>query len=628
MASNTKTTASKRTDVRSRRKPPARIVQNYFLVWLDGNIDENDDDYRNSITKLREISNTVHTFTDLNECITFVTEIKTTKVFMITSGALGQAAVPMAHELPHIDAIYIFCGDKKKHQQWAQRWPKIKGVFTDMTPICEALRKATQLSDQNTISMSFVPNTDDNMSKDLNELDKSFMYTQILKEILLTIDFKPEHFMEFIEYCREQFKDNPAELQNVHKLEKEYRRSTSIWWYTYQCFLFSMLNCALRTMEVDLIIKLGFLLRDLHENITRLHSEQYPRGEGTKPFIVYRGQGLSHTDFDQLKKTKGGLLSFNNFLSTSMDRRVSLDFARNMLNQYELVGILFVMTIDPSIQSTSFANIADLGCYEAEEEILFSMHSVFRIGQMRKIDENEQLWQVDLTLTGDQDPQLHGLTQHIREETFPEAEGWYRLGGLLEKLGQPAQAQQVYNELLDQATNESEEATIYHAIGGVKNALGDYTEAVGFYEKALAINEKTLPSNHPTSYATSLECMTTWASTRALSFHQKALAIDEKTLPSNHPHLATSYNNIALVYDNMGEYSQALSFHQKALAIREKTLPSNHPSLATSYNNIALVYDHMGEYSQALSFHQKALAIEEKTLPSNHPDLATSYQQV
>ena len=117
MASSTKTTVSKRRDVRSRRKPSSRMVQNYYLVWLDGNMDENDDDYRNSISKLREISNTVHTFTDLNACITFIKETKTTKAFMITSGALGQTAVPMVHELSHIDGIYIFCGDKKKHQQ-------------------------------------------------------------------------------------------------------------------------------------------------------------------------------------------------------------------------------------------------------------------------------------------------------------------------------------------------------------------------------------------------------------------------------------------------------------------------------------------------------------------------------
>ena len=69
-------------------------------------------------------------------------------------------------------------------------------------------------------------------------------------------------------------------------------------------------------------------------------------------------------------------------------------------------------------------------------------------------------------LTGDQDPQLHALTEYIRKETFPgTTEGWYRLGELLIKLGQFDQAQQVYDTLLGQTTDKGDEAYIYHQLG-------------------------------------------------------------------------------------------------------------------------------------------------------------------
>ena len=79
----------------SRRSPNARMVQNFHLVWLDGNIDESKDDYRNSIKKLRQVVNTVNTFIDVNECIEFINGIKEEKAFMISSGALGQTTVPV-----------------------------------------------------------------------------------------------------------------------------------------------------------------------------------------------------------------------------------------------------------------------------------------------------------------------------------------------------------------------------------------------------------------------------------------------------------------------------------------------------------------------------------------------------
>jgi hypothetical protein len=39
---------------------PSRIVQNFLVVWLDGNINEDDNEYRNTITKIRKILSHYH----------------------------------------------------------------------------------------------------------------------------------------------------------------------------------------------------------------------------------------------------------------------------------------------------------------------------------------------------------------------------------------------------------------------------------------------------------------------------------------------------------------------------------------------------------------------------------------
>lgn len=616
--------ANKYTSIRSRRLLNSRIVQNFLLVWLDGNIDENNSDYQNTITKLREVINTVHRFTDVGEFVRFITDMKGKKAFIISSGALGQTVIPSVHDMAQVSTIYIFCGNKARHEQWTQQWPKIKGVFTEIKPICTALRKAVQECDQNTISMSFMTTNHDIKNQNLDQLDQSFMYTQILKEILITIDFESQHFIEFINYCRDQFDGNPAELKNVDKLEREYRLHTPIWWYTYHCFLYSMLNCALRTMEVDIIIKAGFFIRDLHRHIARLHSEQ----NHAASFVVYRGQGLSQTDFDQLMKTIGGLLSFNNFLSTSKNRQVSLKFAHDTMKTYDLLGILFVITIDPSIPSTPFASVRDVGYYQAEEEILFSMHSVFRIGQIKKLDKNDRLWQVDLIMTSDNDPQLHALTERIQEDTLPDQKGWYRLGELLIQLGQFDKAQQVYDALLDQTFDQGQIAYLYDRIGWIKYNRGEYIEAITCYKQAIEIYQTRCSNDHGLASCYS-SMSTAYGRTgeyyEALLCNEKALEIYQKILFSNHPTLATCYNNIGFVYEEMGEYPKALSSHEKAFDIYQKVLPPNHPQLANSYNNLGKVWAKMRDYQKALSSHGKALQIYQKTLPPNHPDLAVCY---
>jgi len=69
-------------------------------------------------------------------------------------------------------------------------------------------------------------------------------------------------------------------------------------------------------------------------------------------------------------------------------------------------------------------------------------------------------------------------------------------------------------------------------------------------------------------------------------------------LGKEHPDTASTYNGIAGVYSNQGEYSKALEWYEKALAIYEKVLGKEHPNTVSTYNSIALVYHYQGEYSK------------------------------
>ena len=48
--------------------------------------------------------------------------------------------------------------------------------------------------------------------------------------------------------------------------------------------------------------------------------------------------------------------------------------------------------------------------------------------------------------------------------------------------------------------------------------------------------------------------------------------IIEKVLGENHPNTAASYNNLALVYKNEGEYKKAKELYLKSLNIRKRVL--------------------------------------------------------
>lgn len=609
------------------------MIQNILLIWLDGNIDKNSDDCQTMMTQLRRAVNTIEIFTDGEGCIQFLEEIPDEKACVIISGHLGQRVVPRLHDLAQIDSILIFCANRKYHEKWSKDWSKIKGVFTEIQPMYDALKQAADQCEQNAISMSIM-NTDDDLSKkNLDELDPSFMYTMIMKEIFLAINFEQQHIDEFIQHCRKALVDNASEMKNVEQLAVKYKEHTPIWWYTCECFLYPMLNRALRMMDVDVMIKLGFFISDLHRQIQELHRKQLDNHDSNQHITVYRGQGMEKEAFKKLAASTGGILAFNCFLSTSKNREVSLGFAKNALANSKTMGILFVMAVNSAAPDTFFASVTDVGYFGgAEGEVLFSMHTVFRIGQITPLDGTSRLFQVELTLSSDKDTDLCQLIDRVREETFPDKEGWFRLGLVSEKMNQFAKAQQIFETLLEQATDDNTRGPIYHQLGLIKDKLGEYDQAIAYYEKSIEIEEQQTPRNYQNIAQSYNDIGWVYHAMgdhqKALSFCEKALAIRTQSCPSDHFHLASSYNRIGIVYQNIGDYSKALSSCEKALSIRQQSLPPNHPDLAASYGNIGSIYDAMGDYEQALSFYEKSLEICQQSLPPTHLDLAMSYNNI
>ncbi|CAF1408546.1 unnamed protein product [Adineta steineri] len=608
-------------------QPRRRIIQNYSLLWLGECMEEATKDYQNILIQLKTITDNVNVFKQRDLCIDYLTYApEDIKSFLVVKDTVCQQIMPLINDIPQLHGIYILSDTKILPDEFIKKWQKIKSVHTNIDDLCHELQLGIKQQYQDLIAVSFIQIDDMMSTNNLNQLEPTFMYTQIFKDILLNMEHDKQTIKQFTDYCRNNNSVSPI---IIDRFENEYQDELAIWWYTFPSNIFSMLNYGLRALNADIIITMGFFLSDLHQQIQQLYEQQII-SYGRKSFLVYRGQGLMKSDFEKLQKTKGGLMSFNNFLSTSKDKEVSLEFAQGAAENGDMVGILFIMSIDPCIKSTPFASIKEKSYFKEEDEIIFSMHTVFRVIAIKQMDNKNELYQVELKLTSDDDQQLRILTNRIREEAG--GTGWQRLGDLLLKIGQFNKAEELYNALLEQPSDEGEKQHYYNQLGSVHYNQGDYKKAIWYVEQGLEISQKTLSSNHP-YLATSYNSLAgvyhkIGEYSKALSSHEKAIEIYQKSLPSNHPNLGTSYNNIGSVYTKMGEYSKALSFYEKALEIRQKTLPSKHPSLAISYSDIGSVYNKIGEYSKALLSLKKAIEIQQKTLRSNHPNLATSYNNI
>ena len=602
------------------RAPRVRMGHSFTLIWLDSSMDPQ---VHPSLDQLRRIVNQIDLFRDVEQCVDFLGRIKESKAFMIVSENLAQSVVPLVHAMSHLESIYAWGAKEPQDEQWAHEWTKVKGSFREIDVICRMLEQDTRQCDRDAISISV-------NSSNLNRLDPSFMYTQILKEILLEQSYDPRERADFVQFYREQNAGNADELLIIDEFERDYHSHSPIWWYTRECFIYRMINSALRAEDFEVIIRMGFFLRDVHRQIQELHRSTTNHYD---PFTVYRGQGISSSEFTKIRDSDGGLLAFNSFLSTSLSERISSRFAREALCKPDSVGVLFEMTIDPSILSTSFARVAGTGFFsDAEKEILFSMHTVFRIGQIEQIQE--RVWRVKLSSANENDDlKLKRLIGRVREETQGRST-LHRLCKLLTKAAKFAKAEEVCQILIKDTSQDKPEelARLYQQLGYIKKIRNDHPQALTLYQQALEIQLQCLSSTHLDLAETHQQIGSAYDNmgkySLALPFYQKSLDIGGVQHPVNRGNLATIHNSMGAIYLHRKEYFQALESYKKALENEKKSLPSYHPNLILTYNNIGLAHRNMTNYPKALEFHYRALKICEKSPTENQPMLVNTYRNL
>lgn len=169
---------------------------------------------------------------------------------------------------------------------------------------------------------------------------------------------------------------------------------------------------------------------------------------------------------------------------------------------------------------------------------------------------------------------------------------YYNLGLIYQKLGKSILSEESLKKALHISsmlnTKEGQESTsnIYSALGNQQLQMGNLKES--------------------------------------LEFHQKAFQIRIEIFGEKNSKIASSYQQIALVYQNEGNLQKAQELFEKSLDIRLKIFGLKHPATATVMNLLGSVYEEKGLLDLAYDKKKKALEIRQETIGEEHPDFAIS----
>jgi tetratricopeptide (TPR) repeat protein len=111
---------------------------------------------------------------------------------------------------------------------------------------------------------------------------------------------------------------------------------------------------------------------------------------------------------------------------------------------------------------------------------------------------------------------------------------------------------------------------------------------------------------------------------KAEKFHGRAISILSEKGLDNDPEMAISLNNLGNLYESQKRYQEAEKAYTKALKIRERAFGRKHHTTAQTINNMAALYASMERFQDALKLHKEALEIKTELFGEKHFEIAQS----
>ncbi len=110
---------------------------------------------------------------------------------------------------------------------------------------------------------------------------------------------------------------------------------------------------------------------------------------------------------------------------------------------------------------------------------------------------------------------------------------------------------------------------------------------------------------------------------KSFTAFQRAATLRRETLGEDHPDTLAAMHNLAMAYQDAGEYDQAIPILEVTLAKRTDKLGGDHADTIESMNDLAVAYWEAGQVDRAISLYEATLLKVKAKLGDDHSDTLT-----
>jgi len=168
--------------------------------------------------------------------------------------------------------------------------------------------------------------------------------------------------------------------------------------------------------------------------------------------------------------------------------------------------------------------------------------------------------------------------------------------------------------------------------------LRKFDESERLFETSIAIQDRLTGPDHPRALElrSNYAWMQYWAAMdenlqdlavknkrleSARTIGERVLRTRERVLGADHQATATSINNLALVYQQLGMMLESEALRKRDLEITLRTLGESHPDSAVSLANFGSFLQRQRRYEEAITYLERSVKISRQVLPPDNPGL-------
>ena len=600
-------------------------LENVTLIWVETSV--KDENYiaidKTILTLLSEVNGFIIKYTDSQLCVDYIKSVHNEIIVLISCDTLAIDILPQIQRCRQLDSVFIFSPTTSviRHVNLLTEYPsKVVGVFTDINHLIEKFIHRLHLISKHMTALS-VFNQKQKSSRNITKESGSFLWFHLLFDVLKQFPQTEKSKEEMLEKFMNYYHDNDTQLRKIERFRTTYKPEDALTWYTEDCFLYRLLNKALRTEDIAAVYSIRFYLIDICKQL-EIESRKNTRGTIT----VYRGQMMNCDELNKLKTTHQTLISTNSFFSTTLDKEVALCFlSTSQCETDQLQSILFEITANSvTLNYATFANINSSSEMPDEHEVLFNVGTVFEVDTV-EFDTVLNVWRVTMSVSDEGMKSVHEYIEAQRIE-YEEVDVSLVFGRLLMDMDESEKAEKYFSLLLQNMSEDALlKAAILDVLGLIHRDRLDDAASLQLFNSAYEIRKKLLQSDHP-DMASSLINFARIFDDRheheqAIHHFEESLAITEKHYGNNHLQTAVVLFNFSASYVLGRDFQSAMRCLNRSLQIRQRFLPREHSSIAHTLFNIGIVYQHLRQYDAALKNYRDALTIYEKILPAGHHTL-------